>query len=86
MQSDLVALGITCSHFKDYRSAELISLRKRINSAHVQNHRLRKKMVDLEKRIEFHDILNSLLRSFMNRILTLLENALSSIESINDTI
>jgi len=85
MQSDLVALGITCSHFKDYQSAELISLRKRINSAHVQNHRLRKRLVDLEKRIEFHDILNYILRRFVNRILSILENALS-IESINDTL
>ena len=44
METHTRALELVCSHFRnEFSTQEIASLRKRLNCAHVQNHRLRKK-------------------------------------------
>ena len=72
------ALETACRYFKAECGDETIgNLRKRLNKAHVQNHRLRKKTLQLENLLRLERgcrvISNSVLTSLLTRMDNLLE-------------
>ena len=71
------ALELICKHFRNECGDETIgNLRKRLNKAHVQNHRLRKKALQLENLLKLERscraISNTLLTSLITRMDSLL--------------
>ena len=73
METDTRALEVVCKHFKAECGDKTIGdLRRRLNKAHVQNHRLRKKSLRLENLLKLErscrDISNSVLTALLTRM------------------
>ena len=78
MEPNTRALEVVCKQFKAECGDETIgNLRKRLNKAHVQNHRLRRKALQLENLLKLERscraISNSVLTSLLTRMDSLLE-------------
>ena len=85
MEPDTRVLEVVCKHFKAECGDEAIgNLRRRLNKAHVQNHRLRKKTLQLENLLRLERscraISNSVLTSLLTRMDSLLERHSDRIE------
>ena len=78
MEPDTRVLEVVCKHFKAECGDETIgNLRKRLNKAHVQNHRLRRKALQLENLLKLERscraISNSVLTALLRRMDSLLD-------------
>ena len=76
MESNMKALEVVCMHFQsEYGDENLRKLRRRLNTAHVQNHRLRMRLNETEKRLTFEEsrckILSHIINDLINRMDTL---------------
>ena len=78
METNTRALEAVCKHFKaECGDVTIGNLRKRLNKAHVQNHRLRKKALQLENLLKLERscraISNSVLTALLRRMDSLLD-------------
>ena len=64
METDTRALEVVCQHFrKEFHDETICNLRKRLNCAHVQNHRLRNKAQQLETQLKIERSCRAILDS-----------------------
>ena len=80
METDTRALEVVCKHFRnECGDATIANLRKRLNKAHVENHRLRKKALQLSSHLERESscraILNTLISILLRRMDSVLDSA-----------
>ena len=70
-------LEVACRYFKAECGDETIgNLRKRLNKAHVQNHRLRKKALQLENLLRLERSCRAISNSVLTSLLTRMDNLL----------
>ena len=70
MEDNIHALEIVCKHFKrELGDQVIISLRKRINRAHVMNYRLRRKIANLDSMLQIQKSLTKIMRVFVSSLI-----------------
>ena len=73
------ALETVCQYFRKECGDETIAnLRKRINRAHVENHRLRKKALQLSEQLAIERSCKAILRELIAVLLKRMDSALES--------
>ena len=71
MESNTRALEVVCAHFKEeYSNKELLGLRRKLNTAHVQNHRLRKNAQKLTDELAIERNCRQILHRLIQVLLT----------------
>ena len=70
MEDNIHALEIVCKHFRQELGDKImISLRKRINKAHVTNYRLRRKIANLDSMLQIQKSLTKIMRVFVSSLI-----------------
>ena len=81
METDTQPLEIVCRHFRDAcGDATIVNLRRRLSRAHVQNHRLRKKALQLSEQLT----IERSCRAVVSEILTVLIRRMDSVLTVRD--
>ena len=69
MEPDTQALEVVCKHLRlECGDGTILNLRRRLNRAHVANHRLRKKAQQLEGNLAVERSCRGVLASIVNRL------------------
>ena len=81
MEPNTRALEVVCKHFKAECGNKAIGdLRRRLNKAHVQNHRLRKKALQLENLLRLERSCRAISNSVLTALLTRMDSVLAEHE------
>ena len=81
METDTRPLEIVCRHFRDEcGDATIANLRRRLNRTHVQNHRLRKKALQLSEQLA----VERSCRAVVSELLTVLIRRMDSVLTARD--
>ncbi len=73
------ALEVVCKHFRDEcGDATIANLRKRLNKAHVENHRLRKKALQLSEQLTVERACRAIVSELLTLLLKRMDSVLSS--------
>ena len=79
MDESTRALETVCRHFQHECGDETIrSLRRRLNAAHVSNHRLRKKTLQLSEQLDVERSCRAVVTELLTMLLKRMDSVLSS--------
>ena len=87
MEVNTRALEVVCQHFRtEFGDQALTNLRKRINRAHVENCRLRKRMHHLSTRLEIETSLKGILHALISILLRRLDSISEKLAELTDDV
>jgi len=73
MEDNVQVLSAVCTHFTQYRSQELVRMRKQKARAHSECYRLRRRVAQLKQQLEIERMLARNLQTILYRASTRLE-------------
>lgn len=81
MEDNTHVLEVVCKHFRnECADKTIVNLRKRLNRAHVQNHRLRKKALQLDSLLRLERSCRAITNNVITTMFTRMDSALSEHE------
>ena len=81
MEDNTRALEVVCKHFRnECADKTIVNLRKRLNRAHVQNHRLRKKALQLDSLLRLERSCRAISNTVLASIITRMDSLLAEHE------
>lgn len=81
MEQDTHALEVVCKHFRnECGNKTLTDLRRRLNNAHVSNHRLRKKAQRLEEQVKLERSARAILNQVVSALILRMDSLLDSVQ------
>ena len=81
MEESTRALDTVCKHFREECGDEAIrNLRRRLNAAHVANHRLRKKALQLNEQLAIERSCRAVVSELLATLLRRMDSVLNSVQ------